>query len=163
MRFMHFKKSETCTFIDWINKRDPFWMMSGPSRIQGHEGSILDGLRKRRKEHRLLHRGIQMKEFINTTLDIKGLQDAGKALPDSLRFPARPATEGEDWTREKRRQALTLLVSSCELWREADQVGLRAVQTKLETVIMHAHDAFVQMKQPDRTEKLSQDNQEQAE
>jgi hypothetical protein len=91
-----------------------------------------------------------MTRDLNYMMDIKDLQEPPDAIADAERFPNLPSGSSPELLREKRRQALAMLVRSCELWSEADRAGLRAVQAKMENVIMHAHDAFVQMNSFDR-------------
>ena len=75
-------------------------------------------------------------------------------LPDEDRFPKPPPDAMPGWHRRKRQEALQLLIRTCELWEVADRAGLMAVRDKLEPVIMHAHDAFVQVQEPIKTDSV---------
>lgn len=76
-------------------------------------------------------------------------------IPDEDRFPKPPPDAVPGWHRRKRQEAMSLLIRTCELWESADRVGLLAVRDKLECVIMHAHDAFVQVQEPLRSDSIS--------
>ena len=80
---------------------------------------------------------------------------SSRTVPDAERFPKAPVDAMPGWHRRKRQEAMQVLVRCCELWEDADRIGLMAVRDKLEPAIMHAHDAFVQVREPARQMSVS--------
>jgi hypothetical protein len=87
-------------------------------------------------------------EFFNFEVDDE--RGSGQALPDADRLPKVPLNARHDWHMQKRAEAMRVLMKCCEIWEEADRIGLGAVREKMEPAIMHAHDAFVQIQVPTR-------------